>query len=425
MFKSIAATGVYGRRDLSFQVPDGARVAFIHGPNGIGKSTLLRLVQKALSGDPLALQDVVFSELTLRLTDGEALRVVRGEDEIVYTQGREEWRYPLLSESSRARLSEIDDELRFLSNPPWPRAVNDSLPSRARQLRMSMLDPLRDAVADQDPLPSMPVVLIGTDRLRHAPTAMTPAESRRAMRDGDGGPAANPLEVQRRHLAAVITAAQGAYAEKAQALDSSFPRRLISDLRREPPSLAALDARFHKVRTKQDELTQAGLLDRRLETDLVDALTFSDEDSAVLNVLSTYLADVDAKLDEFSAAATQLSLFRDLADERLAGKHVEVGGAFGFRVVDDTDGDQVPPEALSSGEQHQLFLLNSLIFPPQPGTLFLIDEPEISLHVEWQRTLIEDLERIAALGARQFILATHSPVVIGDRMDLLVDVVEP
>jgi len=39
---------------------------------------------------------------------------------------------------------------------------------------------------------------------------------------------------------------------------------------------------------------------------------------------------------------------------------------------------------LSSGEQQEVVMLYELLFCVQPGTLVLIDEPELSLHVVWQ-----------------------------------------
>ncbi|MCB0909950.1 MAG: AAA family ATPase, partial [Nocardioidaceae bacterium] len=57
-----------------------------------------------------------------------------------------------------------------------------------------------------------------------------------------------------------------------------------------------------------------------------------------------------------------------------------------------------------------------------PGQLVLIDEPEISLHVAWQRQFLNDLQRIAQLGEMRFIVATHSPQIVGewgDRVQLL------
>ncbi len=71
------------------------------------------------------------------------------------------------------------------------------------------------------------------------------------------------------------------------------------------------------------------------------------------------------------------------------------------------------PEALSSGEQKALTIFTTLLALPeqQPVTL-LLDEPEVSLHFDWQRRLIDEL--LALHPQLQLIIATHSPAVVMD-----------
>ena len=63
---------------------------------------------------------------------------------------------------------------------------------------------------------------------------------------------------------------------------------------------------------------------------------------------------------------------------------------------------------LSRGEKTLIYLF--LVAFIYKDSIFLLDEPEISLHVEWQKTLIRDLSQIAPTS--QFIIATHSPTLI-------------
>ena len=88
-------------------------------------------------------------------------------------------------------------------------------------------------------------------------------------------------------------------------------------------------------------------------------------------------------------------------------------------VVDDTT---VPLTALSSGEQHLLTLYYRLLFDPEYTTthLFIIDEPEISMNVVWQRNFLNDLQRIVELRKFDVLIATHSPQIIHDKWDWVV-----
>src|SRR5262249_17778040 len=63
---------------------------------------------------------------------------------------------------------------------------------------------------------------------------------------------------------------------------------------------------------------------------------------------------------------------------------------------------------LSSGEKHMLRIMIDCLFAGE--STMMIDEPEISLHVDWQRELIPTMQ--AVNSESQLILATHSPEVM-------------
>lgn len=113
--------------------------------------------------------------------------------------------------------------------------------------------------------------------------------------------------------------------------------------------------------------------------------------------------------------ATELTMpkkrFQDLVDELFA--------ATGKTIVRDRNeiffhqyGEILPPYLLSSGEKQLLvIMLTALVQENRPGVLFM-DEPEISLHIEWQQRLIT---LIRTLNPNvQIILCTHSPAIIMD-----------
>lgn len=71
-------------------------------------------------------------------------------------------------------------------------------------------------------------------------------------------------------------------------------------------------------------------------------------------------------------------------------------------------------DSLSSGEQHLIVLIGRLVFETSNDSLVLIDEPEISFHPEWQEKFIEILNEIKKMNGFDVILATHSPILIGE-----------
>lgn len=75
-------------------------------------------------------------------------------------------------------------------------------------------------------------------------------------------------------------------------------------------------------------------------------------------------------------------------------------------------GETIPPYMLSSGEKQILvILLTALVQEGRPGVM-LMDEPEISLHIEWQQRLITLVRTMNP--NTQIILCTHSPAIIMD-----------
>lgn len=66
---------------------------------------------------------------------------------------------------------------------------------------------------------------------------------------------------------------------------------------------------------------------------------------------------------------------------------------------------------LSSGEKQIIVMLAQLIFGTK-RQVFIIDEPELSLHLGWQEIFIKTI--LNASPETQFILATHSPTIIGN-----------
>ena len=115
-----------------------------------------------------------------------------------------------------------------------------------------------------------------------------------------------------------------------------------------------------------------------------------------------------AEAAEAAAAKTQ---FQDLLDDLFSetGKRLDrSSNELRFLQYDEP----LSPYVLSSGEKQMLILLlTALVQDRQPGVFFM-DEPEVSLHFDWQKRLISMVRALNPHG--QIILTTHSPAVILD-----------
>ena len=122
--------------------------------------------------------------------------------------------------------------------------------------------------------------------------------------------------------------------------------------------------------------------------------------------------------------ATNISLpktkFQDLIDD-LFGETGKTIIRKSNEILFEQDGDTLYPYQLSSGEKQLLvILLTVLVQDNRRGVLFM-DEPEVSLHVEWQQRLINLIRELNPNV--QIILTTHSPAMIMDGwMDAVTEV---
>lgn len=74
------------------------------------------------------------------------------------------------------------------------------------------------------------------------------------------------------------------------------------------------------------------------------------------------------------------------------------------------EGDSIGLETLSSGEKHMLRILIETIFADE-HTIF-IDEPELSLHIDWQKQLLQTMRSLNPNA--QIVVATHSPEIMSE-----------
>jgi hypothetical protein len=199
------------------------------------------------------------------------------------------------------------------------------------------------------------------------------------------------------------------YFLRTQELDSTYPFRLRDEIN--VLSEAEYQNKYTLLEQKQLKLKEFGLFDSKQEFP-----AYNKEDAKALSV---YLKDYELKLGVFDGLIQKLELFTNILNERrFTYKSVVINRGNGF-FFKTSNGKELSLMQLSSGEQHEVVLLYELIFNVQPNVLVLIDEPEISLHITWQKEFLKDLLKIIAIQNIQVVIATHAPAIINDRWDLV------
>lgn len=98
-------------------------------------------------------------------------------------------------------------------------------------------------------------------------------------------------------------------------------------------------------------------------------------------------------------------------------KRVSIGNDGKLTVMDSQADRTVRLSQLSSGEKQLLIIFSFLLFglSSDEHGIYIIDEPEASLHLAWQKIFVESIRE--AKPSLQLILATHSPEIIGRYAD--------
>ena len=126
----------------------------------------------------------------------------------------------------------------------------------------------------------------------------------------------------------------------------------------------------------------------------------------IIEVLQSGLPDAATRAHELSMPKKK---FQDIMDSLFAdtGKRiVRTENEIRFTQI----GETLVPYQLSSGEKQILVILLTVLVEDNQNYVLFMDEPEVSLHVEWQRQLIDLIMQLNPNV--QIILTTHSPAVI-------------
>ncbi|WP_312733889.1 AAA family ATPase, partial [Escherichia coli] len=174
---------------------------------------------------------------------------------------------------------------------------------------------------------------------------------------------------------------------------------------------------FEWFRNREDAENESGL-----PQDVLDKLsTRIDLDNAVLNALTAIMAS--SRDRQLTAVRTAISRFMpgfsNLRVRRKPRLHMSI----------DKNGQTLNVLQLSQGEKslmalvgdiaRRLAMMNPMLENPLNGEgIVLIDEVDMHLHPTWQRTIIQRLT--TTFPHCQFVLTTHSPLVISDCKDVLV-----
>jgi len=172
------------------------------------------------------------------------------------------------------------------------------------------------------------------------------------------------------------------------------------------------------LKAKLDFIKQAGF-----EPDMPPSYRFPPTRYEIMEYRQDYLDlaySVEEYVNRYYVFAESIIVFMDIVNGIFVNKNIFVNesGLFSARM---DNGITLPISKLSSGEKQILIIFYRLLFQTDVGSLAIIDEPEISLHISWQQQMGKILMDLAKLRKLHIIIATHSPQIIHDCWDQAVE----
>ena len=174
-------------------------------------------------------------------------------------------------------------------------------------------------------------------------------------------------------------------------------------------SVASLVERLKKIEVRISDHAHYDLATELSTKDFIEALELENEQKSELaaELLKPYIQSLERKLEAVDPIYEVIDSFVKAINEFLNDKTINYQLGKGFRILNPFE-VELEASQLSSGEQQLLLLFCYVITARDKPSVFMIDEPEISLNIKWQRQLIQALLQITEGSDIQFIFASHS-----------------
>lgn len=380
-------------------------VNIIIGKNGTGKTTFMNILNAVLSVDVDGINNNDFESITIVLKNGKSKKTINVKKVESLRMPYVMVEYQITRKKYLVRMISSDDR-RFA--PHYRRkAIEESEEIRSelgKIVSLSSLSVYRLRSGDSQDYRERPITQSPVDyRLSQLLQNLTRFQLELSQKARDVA-----LDLQREVLASILY--------NKDTIDRFKPDALFNfNKEKERTSLISaynqLNAMNNKIRRKIDIHVEA--IEKTVNE--INNSSTTRIDFSALEALRKSQQIIKLSLDSESKTSLiyePVNKFIDILSEFIKDKKFSFNG--GQLEVSNTY-DGLDYDSLSSGEKQLLILLIETLLQKSQPYVFLTDEPELSLHIAWQRQIIPAILRLNPNA--QIIAATHSPEVASKYRD--------
>lgn len=400
--------------DFASDSTDAGALRVIYAENGMGKTTFLRSVYYLLTPDLESMQslyELALRNVTVTLTTGVTVVYERSVADVG---------------GFRCAVIQGDGQEVGVLVPGEEADARNYRRVSSRHETGEYLQALREAVA--------PTVLVGDDRLIYsvldAPgVASTPRpyrderELRYRMRVHTSSVRDTLERVEKAFSRIVLRGVTRDSSDASAGVYLDITKRILAGA----PGVQATEAKSSLLERARhilafEDFETYGLISLRQVRGLINEFEATRANDArfknLYPILDPFLTNLAARVETLAPAHRLIDTFVTSVNGFLSRKSLRFTTVDGVSLI-GRRGDLLDPDALSSGEKHLLLLLSNAVLATFTGSLVIIDEPELSLGIEWQRSLLAELLRCTEGSGVQFLVASHSVQIMGEIEDVV------
>ena len=439
----IKVSKLFGRYDYDLGPSPEAcnpdRLLILYGDNGCGKTTILRTLFHILApeggeGHKTAVAGTSFGKFEVDFTSGDRVWAERGDGRTTGTLSmglrlarQKEITIDFIANSEGAikptsdksakiprflsKLQDLNVGLYFLSDDRTVRLagrdrrdlpfMRPELPERENEFLLYHDMPTRMALMRSAAEPEMRAQQLLHESIKRAEMWIQ-SQAVRAATEGESNVNTLYGEILKRISASPL------------------------DLKPAPQdTISTIEDRVSKLEARSKQYARYGLLPEFNGRDILPIVRNApvSHRNVIASVATPYIESVEKKLDTMERLQRQVDTLVTIVNSFFKRKSITFEIHGGFKIATE-DGKELAPQMLSSGERHLLLLFCSTLIALDRQSIFIIDEPEISLNIKWQRRLLASLLQCAGDNPVQYLFATHSFELLAQHKNNVIKVAE-